>query len=208
MQVKTFRTGVFNSNSYALINDDGEAVLIDAGSSYNYYTQKQRELGFTIKAVLLTHGHFDHTTAGASFKQGGVPIYISEDDSDMLSSKQNLAVYAGFPSGFFTADEFFYDGQILRLCGFEIKVISTPGHTAGSACFLVGDKLFSGDTLFLENIGRTDFPTGSHRDLINSVKNKLFTLDGNVTVYPGHDEPTTIAHERANNPFVKFDAFD
>lgn len=205
MIIKNFRTGILNSNSYALINQENQAVLIDAGSSYNYYQQKQEKLSFKIIAVLLTHGHFDHVMAGASFKANGVPVYISQEDEDMLYNKKNLAVYAGFANIYFKADKTFCDGQILKLAGFDIKVISTPGHTAGSVCFLVDDNLFSGDTLFYENIGRTDFPTGSYKEIINSIKTKLFTLDKATKVYPGHDMQTTIGHEILKNPYFQND---
>ena len=85
----------------------------------------------------------------------------------------------------------------------EISVIATPGHTAGGVCFLSGENLFTGDTLFFESVGRTDFPTGNAAQLIRSIKEKLFTLSGDRRVFPGHEEETTLAHEKQYNPFIR-----
>ena len=107
----------------------------------------------------------------------------------------------GFPVPPFSVDFTFTDGEKLSLCGLDFTVIATPGHTPGGACFDCGDVLFTGDTLFLESVGRTDFPGGSSQQLMKSCK-KLLALKGDRTVYPGHDEPTSLSHERAHNAWI------
>ena len=102
------------------------------------------------------------------------------------------------------ADVLFADGDVLELAGMKLKVISTPGHTIGSVCFYIEEEkmLISGDTLFEASVGRTDFPTGSSRQLIDSIKTRLFVLPEDVNVFPGHGEVTSIAYEKTHNPFV------
>ena len=107
----------------------------------------------------------------------------------------------GTPVPPFAVDFTFRDGEKLSLCGMEFTVIATPGHTPGGACFDCGDALFTGDTLFLESVGRTDFPGGSSEQLKKSCK-KLLALEGDRTVYPGHDETTTLSHERLHNAWI------
>ena len=104
--------------------------------------------------------------------------------------------------GFKPADNLLDDGDILKICDLELKILHTPGHKPGSISVAVGNCVFTGDTLFHTSIGRTDFPGGSHKDIIKSIKNRLFTLPEETTVYPGHGESTQIGYEKRNNPFV------
>jgi glyoxylase-like metal-dependent hydrolase (beta-lactamase superfamily II) len=204
MKIKmiTYNSGWLGSNSYVLINEENEAIIIDAGAEANFYFAKALKENFKIKYVLLTHGHFDHATAGKRLQDGGIKIGISEKDYDFLYTDKNLSNGINTRFEQFKADFTFKDNDILTLCGITIKVILTPGHTHGSVCFLIGDMLFSGDTLFLENIGRTDFPTGNYKEIIDSIKNKLLILNDDITVYTGHGETTTIFHEKKYNPFA------
>jgi glyoxylase-like metal-dependent hydrolase (beta-lactamase superfamily II) len=153
----------------------------------------------SVKGVLLTHGHFDHVAGAAHCKERGIPVYISKEDSKMLSSSTNLSEYAGYGRLSFSADKILREG-LNEIGGIEFEVIKTPGHTLGSVCLLFGKTLFSGDTLFALSYGRYDFPTGSFSQLKNSIINKLFTLDGEIEVLPGHEGRTTINHERKYNP--------
>ena len=134
----------------------------------------------------------------------GAKIYISKIDAPKLLNDGHLGDNFGRKFEPVVADYTFSDGDVLTICGFEFKVFITPGHTDGSACFLLGNALFTGDTLFLESVGRTDFPTGNKDQLINSVK-RLYALPGDYTVYPGHAEFTTLEHERKYNTFVDYD---
>ena len=153
---------------------------------------------------MLTHAHFDHAGNAKALQDDGVKVYVSKLDAPKLKNSLNLASDFGRHFDYLDADFTFTDGQVLQIEGITIKVIATPGHTDGSVTFLVDNMLFTGDTLFLQSIGRTDFPTGDRDTLINSVK-KLFALEGDYNVYPGHQDFTTLEHERKNNFFVDYD---
>jgi len=203
MKMKIYNKGWFGSNSYVLIGENKEAVLIDAGSEADFYLKKEISEDYKIKYVLLTHGHFDHICAGKDLQEIGKLIGISQKDSSFLSNDNNLSNLFDVDYQPFKADFTFVDGEILKLCGLEFKVIATPGHTQGSVCFLCGDMLFSGDTLFCESIGRTDFPTGSYKEIIESIQKKLFTIEKDITVYSGHGESTTLEYEKIHNPYCQ-----
>lgn len=206
MKVFHVINGLLRVNSYYLVNEKtGNSVVIDPGENYNRVKTTQKECGFTVKAVLLTHAHFDHAGTAKKLQDDGAKIYISNIDAPKLHNDDNLSKQFGrkFNEDCF-ADFTFVDGDELEIEGISVKVLLTPGHTDGSACFIVDNMLFSGDTLFRESVGRTDFPTGNHDCLVKSVL-KLFSLDGDYTVYPGHEEFTTLAHERKYNTFVDFE---
>ena len=198
-------TGPLRVNAYFLVNEDTkEAVLIDCGENYKKIKQVEESNGFKVKALLLTHAHFDHSGCAKRLQDDGVRVYISALDAQKLLNEDNLSGDFGRAFEYLTADKTIIDGDYITECGMTFKVIATPGHTDGSVCFLIGDMLFSGDTLFLESVGRTDFRSGSRADLIKSVK-KLFELDGDYTVYPGHEDFTTLSHERKYNLFADYD---
>ena len=134
----------------------------------------------------------------------GVKIVVSKIDAKKLSNDDNLSKHFGRNFDYLTPDVTFYDGEVLNLCGIEIKALITPGHTDGSACFIVEKNIFSGDTLFLESVGRTDFPSGNRDMLVKSVK-RLFALQGEYNVLPGHDDFTTLSHEREFNILNEYD---
>ena len=152
--------------------------------------------------MLLTHAHFDHIGAAAALQREGAQIVLHRDDVKLIKSFQNLSVLAGVKVEHFTPDVTVAGGETLDVAGVSVKVIHTPGHTAGSVCYVAGDVIFSGDTLFALSYGRTDFPTGSFAQLKNSVVNKLFALEGDYKVLPGHEGPTTLDYERAHNPIL------
>jgi len=204
MKMYHLLSGLLRVNCYVLVNDLGEAVVIDGGENYKKIKQTEQEYGFKIKAVLLTHAHFDHSLSAKKLQEDGAKIYISKIDAPKLLNDGHLGGNFGRKFEPVVADHTFSDGDILNVCGFEFKVFITPGHTDGSACFLLGNALFTGDTLFLESVGRTDFPTGNKEQLVNSVK-RLYALPGDYTVYPGHAEFTTLEHERKYNTFVDYD---
>ncbi len=198
-------TGPLRVNTYILVNEEkASAVVIDSGENYNRLKKIQEEYGFTIKAVLLTHAHFDHAGNARALQKDGAKIYISKIDAPKLLNEQNLGGDFGRKFDYLTADYTFEDGEVLTVEDMTFKVVLTPGHTDGSACFIFENIIFSGDTLFLESVGRTDFVTGSREQIISSVK-KLFALSGDYNVYPGHEEFTTLSHERENNAFVDYD---
>ena len=152
------------------------------------------------KAILLTHGHFDHIGAVISLRNHyNIPVYASKNEVPLLlDASLNLSQMV---NGHYSieVDETINDNDTLELIGMKIKCMLTPGHTSGSMCYLIQDCLFSGDTLFEESYGRVDFPTGSLIDLKKSIK-KLLLLDENTKVYPGHGNVTSILHEKNHNP--------
>ena len=137
-------------------------------------------------------------------KYGKMPVYVHEADKPMLEDpQQNMTMSCGFPYAYKGAQAV-QDGQVLSLIGYEFKVLHTPGHTPGGCCYYIASEhvLISGDTLFQQSIGRTDFPGGSMSDLVRAVKEKLMILPEDTVVYPGHMGTTTIADEKRMNPFL------
>lgn len=205
MKLYHLSSGPLKVNTYFLVNEEkNTAVVIDSGENYKLIKKTEEENCFKIKAVLLTHAHFDHAGNVKKLQDDGAKIYISTIDAPKLLDDGNLARYFGRTFDKCVADYTFCGGDEIVVEDIKFKVISTPGHTDGSVTFLLDDMLFTGDTLFLESIGRSDFPTGDKDTLISSVK-KLFALNGDYKVYPGHQEFTTLSHERKYNLFVDYD---
>ncbi len=204
MKLYHLQSGPLNVNSYFLVNDFSQAIVIDSGENYKKIKQVSEQYGFTVKAVLLTHAHFDHAGNAKKLQDDGAKIYISKLDAPKLLNDDNLSLDFGRKFDYVTADYTFDDGDELDVLGIKIKVILTPGHTDGSACFMVDNALFTGDTLFFGSVGRTDFKSGNREQMINSIK-KLFSLNGDYSVYPGHDEFTTLERERKYNIFAEYD---
>lgn len=205
MKLYHLQSGPLNVNSYFLVNEDTKnAVVIDSGENYNLIKKTEQDLNIKIKAVLLTHAHFDHAGNAKRLQDDGAKIYVSKKDAPKLLNDDNLAKNFGRHFDYVKADYIFNGEEELEIEGIKIKVIETPGHTDGSVTFMVDNMLFTGDTLFHDSIGRTDFVSGSREDIILSVK-KLFALSGDYNVYPGHDEFTTLDYERKNNKFIDYD---
>ena len=205
MKLYHVRTGLLRVNTYFLIDENtNNAIIIDSGENYKTIISTKEKLGVNIKAVLLTHAHFDHAGNVKALQNDGAKIYASVLDAPKLLNELNLGKNFGRRIEPCYADVTFSDGDVLCFDGIKIEVIHTPGHTDGSVTFKVENKLFTGDTLFYDTIGRTDFPTGSVYEMIRSV-NKLFNLEGNYEVYPGHDEFTTLDRERKYNLIKEYD---
>ena len=182
--------GPIQTNCYFLYREDTkECLIIDPGyeaDKIEAYVQKKQ---LHVAGILLTHGHFDHITAA--------------DEVRKKFPRMNVSVMMG-ESVSLKADVWLEDGQELEMLGETMRCILTPGHTGGGMCFYFPKAcmLFSGDTLFQESVGRTDFPTGSSRELIRSVREKLLVLPEAVRVYPGHGLMTTIRDEQMFNPYA------
>ena len=194
--------GDLDNNCYLLLDETtNKSALIDCTVA----DDRMRELiGDTeLQYILLTHGHFDHIVGVRDIKKEyGCKVVISSVDAPMLSSgKASLAAFCGAEQNDTEPDITVQDGDEIEVGTLKIKVLSTPGHTSGSVCYVVGDALFSGDTLFYCSCGRTDFPTGSSDDMIKSLK-KLASLDGNYKVYTGHNQLSDLDFERKNNPYM------
>lgn len=197
--------GVIGTNCYTLINDStGEAILVDATGDLDSLLQGITEINADLKAVLLTHAHFDHIDAvdGVKKKFPKADVYIGENDEKLLGDPNlNLAMSFMGKNLVVKADKTVRDGEEIELIGLNIKCIEVPGHTIGGMCYYIPDlkSLFDGDTLFRGSVGRSDFPTGNGEDLINNIREKLLTLPEDTNVFPGHDSPTTIGREKEHN---------
>ncbi|HBG49643.1 MAG TPA: MBL fold metallo-hydrolase [Cyanobacteria bacterium UBA9971] len=209
MILKHFTAGELETNNYLVICEETrEAALIDAGGNYEKTAKFLKENNANLKYILHTHGHFDHVQGDWELQKNfDVKILIHKDDEPLVKSlKQQLMIFGMKSAEAPKIDGFLEDGQIIEVGNLKLKVIHTPGHTQGGVCFLIDKVLFAGDTLFAESVGRTDLPGGSYEALGNSIKNKLFTLDENIIVYPGHGPSTTIGHEKQNNPYFGAEA--
>lgn len=205
MDVKCFNKGIFDSNSY-VVWEGNEGVVIDVGVSDEIIMKFINENKIAIKYIILTHGHFDHVYYAFKLKEKtGAKVLIHKDDNDMLPKPEwNGTRFFGDPVSFDLADETVDDKDTITVGNLKFEVLHTPGHSMGSMCLKVENRLFSGDTLFRLSCGRTDLLGGNQEDLDNSFREKILTLDDNILVYPGHGESTTIGFERFSNPYVKY----
>ena len=206
LKVEQYVVGPVQTNCYFAINDDTKEVLIiDPGASAKQLAEKVKEQGLKPVAILLTHGHFDHIMGIDGFlSEFDVPVYVHEEDADAMEDPV-LNQSSTYTSGYtFGKALYLRDRQTLELAGYTFQVIHTPGHTKGGCCYYVASEgvLFSGDTLFQNSVGRTDFVNSSTSDLVHSVREKLFLLPDDTMVYPGHMGETKIGHEKKYNPYV------
>ena len=185
--------GLYQVNTYLLFNDAGEALVIDPGYEADAILDALE--GKTLKAIVLTHGHFDHVGAVKELvAETGCEVYIH-------------AAEATLPP-MMTAGELYYtrtyaEGDtVTPISGVELKVLHTPGHTPGSVCLLWGDQMFSGDTLFEGSCGRVDFPGGDPQEMLKSL-HRLASLQAEYKVHPGHGESTTLTREKGYNPYLR-----
>ena len=206
MIIQSLVVGAIQTNVYFIMNKETrELLIVDPADQADRIADKVREMQGVPKAVLLTHGHYDHFgAADALRREFGIEIYCEEHEQQVLSDPAiNTSPMHGL-SAVLKADRYLTDGQKLDLAGFDIRVLRTPGHTTGSCCFYFPEDgvLFSGDTLFCESYGRTDFPTGNSREMTESIRRLLRELPENTAVYPGHALNTSIAWEKRYNPLA------
>lgn len=207
MTVKGFIVGDVATNCYVACNSKTkEAFIVDPGDNAAALIAYIDENGLAPVAVLLTHGHFDHCMAAQELAQHyGISIYVHEADKETMENPAyNCSGMIGARIAFH-ADQYFHgETDHISVAGFEIEVYHTPGHTPGGVCFYIQSEgiLFSGDTLFCQSVGRTDFPGGSMAQIVRSIKERLLVLPNDTKVLPGHNEWTTIGEERQYNPFL------
>ncbi len=206
MEFKKLELGFGQMNSYILWDEKTkEGAIIDPGYDFYLIDKALEEENLVPKFILLTHSHGDHIGAIKELKDKytDLKVYIHKDEEQMIMDPVlNLSRLTQMEPVSVEADETFEDGKVFKLGETEIKAIHTPGHSPGGTCYLVGNTLFSGDTLFRLSVGRSDFYLGDQDQLINSIKTKLLTLPDEVEVYPGHGPATTIGQERERNPFL------
>ena len=206
MKVLALEVGMLGTNCYIAVNEaDNHGVVIDPGADGKYILEAIKKQGLTIDGILLTHGHSDHIGALSEVAEAlKVPVMIGAGDEDKLTSaNSNLSSFMGAGITCKAADRLLSDGDVVELAGLKFEVLATPGHTPGGVCFKCGNVVFVGDTIFAESIGRTDFPGGSYKQLLDSIKTKILTLPDDTKLLPGHGPATDVAWERRMNPFLQ-----
>lgn len=201
MTLETIVVGPMQVNCYILgSKSTGEAIIIDPGAEGAKIKKRLLALGLKAGCIVNTHGHADHIGANAAFD---VPVYIHRLDAEFLTNPElNLSAMFEAPLAMPAAQGLLEDGQRIEAAGQNLEVIHTPGHTPGGICLNAGEFVFTGDTLFAQGVGRSDFPYASEKDLLNSIRKKLMGLADETIIYPGHGPSSTIGEERKSNPFL------
>ena len=201
--VRCLAVGILEGNCFLVkCGASGAGVIIDPGDEGERIAREAQAFGIRPGAVLLTHGHIDHTNAADLLReQFGAKVYCHRLDAPMVRGEDGESLF-GLERVPCEIDREVEDGEVIRIGESEFKVLHTPGHTQGSVCYILDGLVFSGDTLFMGSIGRTDLPGGSDYQMTESLQKKIAALDGKMIVYPGHGPATTIAHEKRTNPFL------
>jgi hydroxyacylglutathione hydrolase len=203
MIMRCLPTGMLSSNCY-IIGDGGEGAVIDPGVKSSEIMEVLEAEGLGLKYVILTHVHLDHIISMEHLRRHyGAQVLVHRLDAGALVDPvRNGAGLFGLKTVFSAADICFEHGDVYRVGGQKLEIIHTPGHTPGSVCIKADGSLFTGDTLFRLSIGRTDLEGGNMKDMMDSLTNRLMTLEDEIRVYPGHGMQTTIGYERRNNPYL------
>jgi len=184
----------------------GHGVVVDPGGDVEQILAAIQKRGLSVVSIINTHGHFDHVGGNRQLKSAtGAELLIHPADEPMLTRVASVAGMYGLQAeNSPPPDRLLEDGMLLTFGNQQLRVIHTPGHTPGGCCLYLESeqKLISGDTLFADGVGRTDLPGGSHAQLVDSIRTRLFTLPPQVQVWPGHGPATTIGHEQQHNPYL------
>lgn len=203
LKIQRFPVGILRTNSY-LISYNDRGIIVDPGGISDKLDENIRKLN-SIDYIILTHGHFDHILEVKRYQNlTGAKIVIGKDEKDFPMDNSLNLCSEFYKKGInnFSADILLKDGDTLNFNDKEIKVIFTPGHTIGSVCYCLDNNMFSGDTLFRGKVGRTDLATGNENDMLNSLK-KLYDLETDYSVYPGHGLTTSLYREKSLNTGLK-----
>lgn len=199
--------GVCQTNCYFVYKEGSKDVIFfDPADKGDDIYETLEKNGFQIAGILLTHGHFDHIWGSRKLRElSGAKIYAYEEEKALCEDAQNNMSENMRRAYTIKPNRYLKDGEEITIAGMTCKLIATPGHTVGSCCYYFEEDgiLISGDTLFQESVGRTDFPTGSMSTLVRSIKERLFVLPDETKVYPGHGETTSIGKEKKYNPFLQ-----
>lgn len=195
VNIEILPLGAYQTNCYIVWGEGSDdCIVIDPGYNAWQVLQSVEDLGKTVSAILLTHGHFDHV--------GAVRDMVAETDCPVYLHEQELSQPEQMTAGPLYYTHTYGEGDVLKLAGLSLRVLHTPGHTPGSVCLLTEGVLFSGDTLFQSSIGRTDFPGGSFPQMQKSLR-RLKEIPENLRVLPGHGDGTTLDAERKYNPYLQ-----
>lgn len=205
LDIKIYPLGILETNCYLITDSEsGDMAVVDCGAKSTELLKEinSRQKG-KVKYILLTHGHFDHTTGVEWLKnETNAQIVISEKENNFISKNDlSIAEKRVFPQKF-TADITVNDKNVLDLGSTKISVIETPGHSAGSVCYRIDNYLFCGDTIMCETIGRTDLPTGNMNEMAQTLK-KLAAIKDDLQLFPGHGEISTLEHEKKYNAYMR-----
>ena len=195
MNVHLLTLGAYQTNCYIFCEESSKTCcVVDPGYEPDFILESLENLGLSLEAILLTHGHFDHVGAVRQLAADtGCEVYICGED---------LALPSQLTAGPLYYTKTYAEGTQLKLAGLEIAVLHTPGHTPGSVCLLCETSIFSGDTLFQGSCGRTDLPGGNWATIVASLK-RLASLEGNFWIFPGHGGSTTLRDEKKYNPYMR-----
>lgn len=204
MNIKKYVLGNFSTNCYAVSGEDFAFIIDPAGVCAQLQDFAEENKGKRDKYIFLTHCHIDHILGAEKFREiWNCAVVISEADSEGLKNPDiNLSAMLTGSSVSIACDKTVKDGDEILIGDKKITVLSTPGHTVGSVCYLVDDFMFSGDTLFAGTIGRTDMPTASVLDMQKSLK-KLAEISAKYKIYPGHGPDSTLNTEKNNNAYMR-----
>ena len=197
MEIKTIFSYEMDQNCY-LITENGFGILIDPGIDTFKIIKEIEDI--TINYILLTHCHFDHLFSLNEIRGSKKVVGTKNCSFNMIRPEISLAGPDALPKA--SCDIIMEDYSEMNFEGIKVKCIETPGHTNGSCCYLIENNLFSGDTLFMGSIGRSDLPTGNYIELESSIKNKIYSLDNEINVFPGHGPKTTIGYEKKHNGYI------
>lgn len=203
MIIKKFVVGDIANNNYLLI-EGKEALLVDCTDTIPELDSTLKEYKAILKKVLITHGHFDHIKGVKKLQDNyKITVYMHEADKEIVENTNSFLGMVGMPSiDIPKIDVYLKDRDKIKFANKKFEVIHLPGHTPGGVGYKIDNMIFSGDTIFLGTVGRTDLPGGDFEQLKSSIKEKLFTLDENTTIYTGHGADTTVGQEKKYNSFV------
>lgn len=205
MRVEPIVVSPYDENTYLVWNEETKrGFIVDPGDEAPRLISGIKRNGITLEAILLTHGHADHIGAVAEIKQEfKIPIYIGEGEEELLlDPAKNLSVTHGGSVIAPPADHLLNEGDKITIADFELEIISTPGHSPASICYLHEKIMFCGDVVFMGSIGRTDLPGANHEVMMNTLREKILPLSDEIFLYSGHGPATTVGRERIANPFL------